>query len=184
MRTAISIRDLALRLINDDVGAFNTLYWSFHGAIYFNVLRLTKDSRIAEDIVQEVFTCLWEKRHSLDPSLDLSGWLFVVSHHKSISHLKKKLKEARAEAAMSDAVGGLVYIEEGEANSQGLILEKAIEQLSPQRRKVFELCKVQRRSYEQAAIELRLSKHTVKEYLSGAVNFIKDYIKQHQHQPG
>jgi RNA polymerase sigma-70 factor (ECF subfamily) len=35
------------------------------------------------------------------------------------------------------------------------------------------LCKVQKRSYEQAAFELRLSKHTVKEYLSGAVEFHK-----------
>lgn len=182
MRKDKSIRDLAVRLINNDVEAFNALYSTYHGAIYFNALRLTKDSRIAEDIVQEVFTCLWEKRDSLDPSLDLSGWLFVVSHHKSISHLKKKLKEALAQAAMSDAGSEAISIEAGEASSQELILEKAIEQLSPQRRKVFELCKVQRRSYEQAAIELRLSKHTVKEYLSGAVVSIKDYIKQHQHQ--
>ena len=64
-------------------------------------------------------------------------------------------------------------------NAQVVILEKAIEQLSPQRRKVFELCKVQRRTYEEVAEELQLSKHTVKEYLSGAVFSIKEYIKQH-----
>jgi RNA polymerase sigma-70 factor (ECF subfamily) len=124
MRKDKSIPDLAVRLINNDVEAFNTLYWSYHGAIYFNVLRLTKDSRIAEDIVQEVFASLWEKRHSLDPKLDLSGWLFVVSHHKSISHLKRKLNEARVQAAIPDAGSEAVYIEEGEAINQELMPRK------------------------------------------------------------
>jgi RNA polymerase sigma-70 factor (ECF subfamily) len=64
-------------------------------------------------------------------------------------------------------------------NTQISILEKAIEQLSPQKRRVFELCKLQRRTYAEVADELQISKHTVKEYLSGAVISIKNYVKQY-----
>jgi RNA polymerase sigma-70 factor (ECF subfamily) len=55
------------------------------------------------------------------------------------------------------------------------ILEKAIALLSPQKRKVFELCKLQGRTYEEASAEMGISKHTVKEYLSGAMASIKEY---------
>jgi len=75
--------DLALRLRNNDISAFNTLYWDYHGPVYANALKLTRDSSIAEDIVQEVFVTLWEKRHTIDPKQDVAGWLFVVSHNKA-----------------------------------------------------------------------------------------------------
>jgi RNA polymerase sigma-70 factor (ECF subfamily) len=38
---------------------------------------------------------------------------------------------------------------------------------------------MQRKTYEEAAEELKISKHTVKEYLSGAIISIREYIKQH-----
>jgi len=58
-------------------------------------------------------------------------------------------------------------------------IEKAVDQLSPQKRKVFDLCKMQSSTYEKAAKELHISKYTVKEYLSDAMVSIKKYIGQH-----
>ena len=63
-------------------------------------------------------------------------------------------------------------------------IEKAMDQLSPQKRKVFELCKVQGRTYKKAAEELHISKYTVKEYLSEALVSIKKYIGEHPRQTG
>jgi RNA polymerase sigma-70 factor (ECF subfamily) len=48
-----------------------------------------------------------------------------------------------------------------------------MDQLSPQKRKVFEICKMQGRTYKKAAEELHISKYTVKEYLSEALVSIK-----------
>ncbi len=59
------------------------------------------------------------------------------------------------------------------------ILEEALIKLSPQKRKVFDLCKIQGKSYEESARELNISKHTVKEYLSIAVKAVKEYAEQH-----
>jgi len=63
-------------------------------------------------------------------------------------------------------------------------IEKAMDQLSPQKRKVFELCKVQGRTYKKAAEELHISKYTVKEYLSEALVSIRKYIGEHPRQTG
>lgn len=168
-----------MHLQKDDKEAFNVLYWKFHSAIFSNVLKLTRDSLIAEDIVQEVFISLWEKRYQIDPGQEIAGWLFVVSYNKSVSHLKRKLKESLAHSIMQQPFE--VAIDEGHdlAYAQVNLLAKAIEQLSPQKRRVFELCKLQQKTYMEAAEELKLSKHTVKEYLQNAVISIKEYIKQH-----
>lgn len=176
------VNDLALRLRNNDVGAFNKFYWEFHGAVYANALKFIKDPSIAEDIVQETFVALWEKRHSIDPKQDIAGWLFVVSHHKTIDQLKRKLRHSLAEKILQAVIEDPNTIEDDITEEQLDALEKAVDQLSPQKRKVFELCKVQKRTYEKAAEELQISKYTVKEYLSEAMMSIKKYIGQHPTQ--
>ena len=177
--------DLALRLRNDDISAFNTLYWEYHAAVYANTLKLIKDPAIAEDIVQDVFVTLWGKRHSIDPEQDIAGWLFVVSHHKTVDQLKRKLKQALAQKDLSIVTEDHSVVVNAALKEEQLnAIEEAMDHLSPQKRKVFELCKVQGRTYKKAAEELHISKYTVKEYLSEALVSIKKYVGEHPRQTG
>ena len=177
--------DLASRLRNDDINAFNTLYWEFHAAVYANAVKLIKDPPIAEDIVQEVFVTVWSKRHTIDPEQDIAGWLFVISHHKTIDQLKRKLKQTLAQKNLSVFTEDHSIIVNADLKEEQLnAIEEAMDQLSPQKRKVFELCKVQGRTYKKAAEELHISKYTVKEYLSDALVSIKKYIGEHPRQTG
>ena len=171
--------ELITQLQNDDKQAFNELYRKYHSAIYYNILKLTRDAIATEDIVQEVFIALWEKRHNLNIEQGIAVWLFVVSYNRSISYLKRKLKESLARTGLQQNIENTTDAENSFTNTQMSILEKAIEQLSPQKRRVFELCKLQRKTYAEAADELQISKHTVKEYLSGAVISIKNYVQQY-----
>jgi RNA polymerase sigma-70 factor (family 1) len=171
--------ELAIRLQNDDIEAFNTLYWTFHAAIYANALKLTRDTVIAEDIVQEVFITLWEKRKSIDPNHNINGWLFTVSYNKSVDQLKRKLKSSLAHKDSQASIDNSTDVIDDLSEEQLSMLEKAMKQLSPQKCKVFQLCKIQGKTYEEAARELQISKFTVKEYLSSAVTIIKEYIRQH-----
>src|SRR5205085_3232261 len=59
------------------------------------------------------------------------------------------------------------------------LLKNAIEQLSPQKQKIIRLCKLEGKTYEEAAAELQISRHTVKEYLSAAMASLSEYIRQH-----
>jgi RNA polymerase sigma-70 factor (ECF subfamily) len=177
--------DLALRLRNDDINAFNTLYWEYHAAVYANSLKLIRDPVLAEDIVQEVFVTLWGKRHTIDPEQDIVGWLFVISHHKTVDQLKRKLKQALAQKNLNILTEDHSIIVNADLKEEQLnAIEEAMDQLSPQKRKVFELCKVQGRTYKKAAEELHISKYTVKEYLSDALVSIKKYIGEHPRQTG
>jgi len=173
-------KDLVFRLHDDDIGAFDMLYQKYHQAIYRNIFKLTKDDDIARDILQDIFVALWEKRAEINADQSVSGWLFVLSFNKSISHLRKKVRET--------TVVNTMPFSEMEADSsdvqlmdeQYYLLQQAINQLSPQRKKVFTLCKLEGKTYEEAAEKLNLSKHTVKEYLGHAVVAVKNHIKEHQ----
>ncbi|SHL99293.1 RNA polymerase sigma factor [Mucilaginibacter sp. OK098] len=171
--------ELVALLQMDNIKAFDQLYKKYHAQIYNNILRLLKDADESENILQDLFITLWEKRFSIDPQKPIANWLFQVSYNKSITQLKKNLKQSLAfkqiENDMMLADEKDVYFREAKIK----ILEEAFVKLSPQKRKVFDLCKIQGKSYEETARELNISKHTVKEYLSVAVKAVKEYVEQH-----
>ena len=170
--------ELLSRLEKGDMQAFDDLYWKYQKAVYQNVYKLTRDSIIAEDIVQEVFISLWEKRTTIDTSRSVAGWLFVSSYNRSVNALKKRLKESLAYKNLAAPHTEPEY-DQAATDIQLHVLEKAIGQLTPQQRRVFELCKLQGRSYDETAAELKISKHTVKEYLSAAIASLKEFARQH-----
>jgi RNA polymerase sigma-70 factor (family 1) len=171
-------KELARRVMTGDIVAFNQIYRQYFHPVYCNALKITREPAAAEDVLQEVFITLWEKRATIDPEGSLAGWLFIICYHKSVNILRKKLREsllykellAPEENSPEEAI---------KYGTQWKILENALSCLSPQRRRVFELCKLQGKTYEEAARELRISKYTVKEYLSAATASIKEYSLHH-----
>jgi RNA polymerase sigma factor (sigma-70 family) len=172
-------RELVILLRKDDVKSFDTLYLKYHRPLYTNILKLTKDTETAQDILQEVFISLWEKRMSLDEDKPVANWLFTVSYNKSITCLKRILKEATRFTYLTNRYEATDEKEAELKEVQLSLIEGAVKHLSPQKSKVFVLCKLQGKTYDQTAKELKISRHTVKEYLSDAVINIKDYIKEH-----
>jgi RNA polymerase sigma-70 factor (ECF subfamily) len=175
--------ELASRLAASDIRAFNELYWKHYQAVYANIYRLLKDVAAAEDVLQDVFLTLWEKRSGLQDHLSVEGWLFSISFNKSVSYLKafqKQQVSLKEKQSLDDAftlpsdgspVNGTDPMDQ---------LQLAIEQLSPQKKKVFVMCKVEGKSYQEVADALQISKHTVKEYLSQSVSFIRDYLRKNE----
>lgn len=176
-------KELACRLITGDMEAFNEIYQRYFHPVYCNALKIIRETPVAEDVLQEVFITLWEKRATIDPENSLAGWLFIVCYHKSVNILRKKLRESllykNLQPPSLQPPEENSMEEEIRYGTQWKILENALSCLSPQRRKVFELCKLQGKTYEEAALELRISKYTVKEYLSSAVASIKEYSLHH-----
>jgi RNA polymerase sigma-70 factor (ECF subfamily) len=169
-------------LQNNDISAFDAIYWQHHAAVYANVMKLTKDISATEDLVQEVFTALWEKRMQLNADHDVAGWLFVVSYNKTINYLKTHLKTSLAKSKLENT-SNLHLEEPGDydeiSSLRWKVIETAFQKLSPQKARVFRLCKLEGKSYEETAHELGISKHTVKEYLSEAMYLIREHVKKH-----
>lgn len=172
-----SDREYVLRLLADDVEAFDALYRRYNQPLYANIFKLTRDAEATQDILQEVFIVLWEKRQTIDVNQPVANWLFSISYYKSVKYLKKVLKEQllfkdAEHFNLSDA-GPEIGLYENQVEK----IEKAIQQLSPQKRKVLVGCKLAGKSYKEVAKELSISKHTVKEYLALAITSLRTIVK-------
>ena len=164
---------LGTLLSRDDVPAFDAIYYKYYRAVYANIFKLVRHPQTAEDILQDVFTALWINRKKIDGHQSIAGWLFVVSHNKALKFLDRAIKEklhTRQANAFHSAEDNL----EIEAH-QSSIIDKAIARLPPQKKLVFTLCKLEGKTYEEAAQLAGISSHTVKEYVSAASKFVKAY---------
>ncbi|ATL47789.1 RNA polymerase subunit sigma-24 [Chitinophaga caeni] len=178
IREEIPENQLIELLQGGDVEAFDTLYYRYFKIISDNILRITKDYTASEDILQEVFVSLWEKRYTLKQDQPLANWLFVVSYNKSMNYLRNRMKEQLKTASIEKQHNDNGGLEQDWqlTEAQLLLLESAIEQLPPQRKRVFVQCKLQGKSYAEVAENLQISKYTVKEHIVKANEFIRDYI--------
>ncbi len=176
MPASIDDTRLSALLSRDDVTAFNTLYHKYHRAVYSNIFKLVQQQQAAEDILQDVFASLWINRKKIDRERAVAGWLFVVSYNKAIKFLNKSLREKVGApderiAEIAETPGDDHQVVE----YQYRLINEAIESLPPKKRRVFILCKLEGRTYEEAALTLGISPHTVKEYVSSSLQFIRDY---------
>ncbi|HXO78044.1 MAG TPA: sigma-70 family RNA polymerase sigma factor [Puia sp.] len=167
---------LSAKLSSGDIAAFNTLYYRYYKAVFSNIIKLVQQQQAAEDILQEVFEALWVNRKKIDREKAVGGWLFVVSYNKSIRFLHQSVRE-RARIHGEPTVD-IVDTKEDDPEAveyQYHLINEAIENLSPRKKSVFILCKLEGKTYEEAALALGISPHTVKEYVSSSLQFIKEY---------
>jgi RNA polymerase sigma factor (sigma-70 family) len=169
---------LVVKLRAGDVSAFDSLYWRYYQVVYRNILKLTKDPLVAEDILQEVFIRLWEKRQDINFEQPVVNWIFVISFNLSIDYTRKKLREHELHRKL--LADSATFLQNPSVYEEYyLLLKRAIEQLSPQKQNVVKLCKLEGKTYEEAAAEMQISRHTVKEYLSSAMANLGEYVRQH-----
>jgi RNA polymerase sigma-70 factor (family 1) len=174
--------ELVIRLQQDDVSAFDTLYWKYHQAVYRNIFKFVKEQIVTEDILQEVFAKLWEKRKDINASQSVAGWLFVISFNLSVDYVRKKMREQTIQKELLNLDFDDDYSLDRKSiyEDQYQLLEKAIANLSPKKRKIVTLCKLEGKTYDEVAEELKISRNTVKEHLSVAMLKLNDYIQKNK----
>ncbi|MRG45172.1 sigma-70 family RNA polymerase sigma factor [Chitinophaga sp. SYP-B3965] len=176
--TANSI--LIAQLNNSDDAAFEAVYHQYHQAIFANILRLVKQQHKAEDILQDVFVTLWESRFKLTEKQSVSGWLFTTSYFKALEYLRKSVKEnitllSEEQYEFPDDDTDLE-----ETYQQKLsIITSVMELLPPRKRTAFQLCRVEGKSYEEAAAMLEISVESVRDYVKTSSIFIRKHILEH-----
>ncbi|HEY9258883.1 RNA polymerase sigma factor [Chitinophaga sp.] len=172
--------ELVVRLQNHEVSAFDSLYWKYHEAVYRNIFKFVKEEAITEDILQDVFTRLWEKRQDIRPDQSVSGWLFVISFNMCVSFVRKKLREQafHKNIFQSDEDDPVAIERKNIDEEQYHLLEQAISKLSPKKRTIVTRCKLEGKTYEEVANELNISRNTVKEHLSAAMIKLNDYMQR------
>ncbi|MGB3007606.1 MAG: sigma-70 family RNA polymerase sigma factor [Chitinophagaceae bacterium] len=169
---------LALQMQAGSQEAFTLLYRHYSPQLYQNIFRMTHDTQITEEIVQELFTIIWQKRENKGISENFAGYVYRTGQHLVHDFFRKMQKDhllvSRFKSFISEDYEHFEKVLEEKQSSE--ILKKAIDQLSPQQKKVYELVKVEGYTYKKAAEILGISPLTVKEYLVATKKSIQNYL--------
>lgn len=173
--------DLVTQLTQDDEAAFSELYIRYKDKLSYFCLYLLKSQEEVNDIVQEIFIRIWESRAFINPELSFSSFLYTMARNRITNYFRDmdidtKVKEILATqkiTAEETTESQIIYSE------YQTILQAAIEQLPPQRKKIFNMSRVENMSHKEIAAELGISVNTVQEHISEALKFIKIYFNKH-----
>jgi len=163
---------------NGDKAAFEIIYNHYQQVVFNNISKLILQEHVVEDILQDVFFKLWENKHKLQDEQSVAAWLFTVSYNQSINYIRQIIKEKKYLAfQITEAVyeqlntTDITVMDELKEN----IIADAINQLPTRKKLVFELCKLQGKTYAEAAAIMGIAPDTVKEHLIIALKFVKSY---------
>lgn len=170
--------DLVEQLRTGDTRAFEKIYHHYGPRLYLNILKMVKDELTAEELVQELFTKIWQKRADLHIETDFLSYLYRTAQNlvhdffRKLQRDRKMLDHFKSIATENyENVEAALYYKESEQ-----LLNAALALLSPQQRTVYQFCKIKGYTYKQAAEKMGISVHTVKEYLVKANHTVKIYL--------
>lgn len=160
--------------------AFTQLYRAYAERLYYNILSLVKDGSTAEELVQDIFARIWQKRDSIQID-NFGAYLFTTSRNRVYDFFRKLNRDHDLYAAIRAAASSeYSYVEENLLNREHAdILQKAIRSLPQQRRRAFELCKIEGRSYKEASEIMGISLSTLKDHMANAREAIRVYVSNH-----
>ena len=122
---------------------FSELFRQYEHRLYLVAFRLTKSEQVAKDTIQDVFMKLWEQRDNLDAINNVEAWLYRLTENKVIDSLRKVPADDRLRNKIWLQVEQ--FSNEAElhaaAKEYNLIIQKAINELPPQRRLIYKLNK-------------------------------------------
>lgn len=80
---------IALLKAQDEL-AFAEIYDRYSMLVYFKVNQMLKDEIYSKDIVQDLFTTIWEKATSIKENANLAGYLYIAARNRVLKSIQKK----------------------------------------------------------------------------------------------
>lgn len=170
-------------MFNPDLELVEQLFRQYHKILRAYAFRLVNDPDAAEDIVQDVFVALWNKRNQLDMDGAIKSYLFRSVYNKSLNYLS--CKKYTEEDSLEIFIDHLNTLQVQKNNQENLFLMKELqreiakftEALPRQAQRVFILSRTYGLKIPEIASRMELSHKTVEKYLSKVLADLRIYLK-------
>lgn len=162
-------------LKQSDHKAYTTIYNRYKGVLYVHAYKRLGDREEAQDVIQELFTVLWNNRNEIQISTGLAGYLYSAVRNRVIKVISHKHVE-------SSYIGFVKsYFQSSSSVTDHLIREKMltaiieneIDQLPVKMREIFQMSRKEHLSHKEIAEILDLSESTVKKQVSNALKILR-----------
>jgi len=177
-RTIKNESKLVHNLSKGNLLAFNTLYKYYSGRLYRFALGYLKTEDEAEELVQEVFTKIWEKRADLKKELSFKSFLFTIAfniirkHFRTKAYLANYLNTKISDDLDMHTSHKITY------DSLYQYITNLVNQLPNRRKEIFIKSRLEGLSISEIAEKLKISHKTVENQLTQALKFIRTNLNR------
>lgn len=164
---------------------FQEIFYKHYEPLCKYAFTIVKEPHSCEDIVQETFLRIWEKKQNLIGSEELTWYMYTAIRNNCLSFIEKKQKTVLGDfngQEIADVPGERPSPPTKEADYDTL-LKDALTNLPPKCREVFVLSRVSNLTYKQIGDSLGISIKTVENQMGKALKILRAYIKQKQGIP-
>lgn len=161
---------------------FHNLFREYEQKLYVFVVKVLRSEALARDIIQDVFLKLWTIRDQLSQMENVNGYVYRMAENRVYDHLRTAATQENARKELWNRLQGT----ESEATDSKVktreyaeVIQRAINQLPPQRRLIYLMNRQEGMKYKEIADELNLSPHTVRNQLSEAFQQVGTYVRSH-----
>ncbi|QEL02633.1 sigma-70 family RNA polymerase sigma factor [Olivibacter sp. LS-1] len=165
--------------------AFNLFYKVYHPVVLRVVKRYIKTEDLVGDVVQEIFAKIWTERTKLIDVLSLESYLFIVVKNYTLNYLHKIATDlAQQQQILARFESGINSVDQHVIDKEYQVkLQEILDRLPAQTKRVFELCRVEGKSYEESSKMLGVSKSAIKKHMIRCVSTLKKYLQHDLHLP-
>lgn len=173
---------LLKRMSNDDQEAFSLLYRRYWEDLFITAVKALRGQQEAEDVVQDVFLSIWNRRKELRIEGPLDAYLQVSVRYKAIHYIEKNITRRDYLAMLTDAAVNIlpasieVKLQLKEVQQT---IYNTVAQMPPKMQEVYRLSRQQHLTHKEIARQLGISVETVKKHIQHAMQLIKTALGAH-----
>ena len=160
---------------------FEILFKQYYEPLCNFVFGMVKDYDASEDVIQELFVKLWEKRNDFSDDISVKAYLYRAARNMALNHLKhfdiKKEFNIFNKASISDAEQCATNPAET-SELQEMILQ-AVNELPTERKKIFLMSREDGMKYKEIAAELNISVKTVENQMGKALSTLRTELSEY-----
>ncbi|MDR0430375.1 MAG: RNA polymerase sigma-70 factor [Tannerellaceae bacterium] len=158
---------------------FDKIYVSY----YYRMYRFAKEYVIsdadAENIVQDVFMLLWEKRDVLNVQIGLTAYLFSLVKNKCVDFLRHRMIVDEYKQELKLKLASLEEINKAFGTDEEIerFITDAINKLPDRCKEIFIKSRIEGKKYREIADELNISVNTVENQMAIALKKLRVELK-------
>lgn len=177
--TGVEEKQVITQVVTGDLNTFEMVFRDYYKPLVRYGSTFLKDPDEAEDIVQQVFVSLWEKRAQLDIHTSIRAVLYKAVQNACLNKIKHlKVRHAYAEdfKAVSVHEDAADPVQVNELNER---IQMAVNHMPEQCGRIFRMSRFEQLRYQEIADQLGLSVKTIENQMGKALKIVREELKDY-----
>jgi RNA polymerase sigma-70 factor (ECF subfamily) len=167
-----------MKLKAHDEQAMIILYKSYWKELYISAFKVLKDKETCEDIIQELFITIWNKREELAITSSLRNYLLASVRYEVYRKIRGSKKYGSIMADLIETVADHSLYDVLEYKELQGRIANVIDSLPTKCREVYHLSRNEHLSHKEISARLSISTKTVRNHLTKALHFLRISMDQ------